>query len=79
MTPINEPMLQFFEFEHLPPHLKVVSQPFSVLAFELVGNLPRNPERSAALRKLLCNSVQGGLTNAHQGHFGGGIDKGRAS
>jgi hypothetical protein len=51
--PSPEPLLQFFEFQHLPMHLKVVSQPFSVLAHELVGSLPRNPERTVALRKLL--------------------------
>jgi hypothetical protein len=48
-----EPMLQFFEFEHLPAHLAAVSQPFGVLAAELVNTVPRNPERTAALRKLL--------------------------
>jgi hypothetical protein len=48
-----DPILQFFAYEHLPPHLKKVSQPFCDLARELVGLTPRNPERSVALRKLL--------------------------
>ena len=48
-----EPILQFFAFEHLPERLQTVSAPFSVLAHELVANLPRNPERTVALRKLL--------------------------
>ena len=46
-------LLQFFAYEHLPSHLQVISKPFSVLAHELVGNLPSNPERTTALRKLL--------------------------
>jgi len=49
----HEPMLQFFSFAHLPPPLADVSQPFCLLAARLVDTLPRNPERSAALRKLL--------------------------
>lgn len=49
----KEPMLQFFEYGHLPPEKQTVSRPFHTLAYELVANLPRNPERSAGLRKLL--------------------------
>jgi hypothetical protein len=49
----NEPMLQFFEFGHLPEHLAAVSTPFAFLARDMVIILPRNPERTAALRKLL--------------------------
>lgn len=48
-----EPMLQFFHYDHLPPHLKEVSRPFCDLAHQMVGKLPRNPERTVALRKLL--------------------------
>jgi hypothetical protein len=48
-----EHILQFFVWQHLPPALAVVSQPFAVLAHELVATLPRNPERTVALRKLL--------------------------
>lgn len=46
-------MLQFFAFSHLPPHLAVVSEPFSILARTMVQTLPRNAERTAGLRKLL--------------------------
>lgn len=46
-------MLQFFRYEHLPAKLQLVSQPFCVLAEQIVGSLPRNPERTVALRKLL--------------------------
>jgi hypothetical protein len=48
-----EPMMQFFEYKHLPPHLSEVSAWFHNLAIVLVDNLPRNPERTAGLRKLL--------------------------
>ena len=48
-----EPILQFFAYEHLPNGLQVVSARFSVLAHDLVATLPRNPERTVALRKLL--------------------------
>ncbi len=47
-----EPILQFFTFAHLPPHLQAVSQPFGALAVAVM-TLPRNPERTVALRKLL--------------------------
>lgn len=43
---------QFFAFAHLPQHLQDVSKPFSDLA-QVVLRLPRNPERTVALRKLL--------------------------
>lgn len=48
-----EPILRFFQFEHLPGHLQEVSRPFCELAMALVATLPRNAERSVALRKLL--------------------------
>lgn len=46
-------MLQFFSYAHLPPDLARVSQPFAQLAQEIVDELPMNPERTVALRKLL--------------------------
>lgn len=49
----DEPIMQFFEYSHLPPHLQDVSAPFQRLAQEVVDCLPRNPERTVALRKLL--------------------------
>lgn len=51
MTP--EHIIQFFAFAHLPEHLQKVSKPFADLAAQLVTDLPRNPERTVALRKLL--------------------------
>ena len=52
-TPTTEPLLQFFQYDHLPKHLQGFSKPFCELAHELVVLLPRNPERTTALRKLL--------------------------
>lgn len=51
--PKQEHILQFFAYEHLPPQLQEVSRPFGQLADMIVENLPRNPERTVALRKLL--------------------------
>jgi len=48
-----EPLLQFFAWGHLPAHLHAASQPFCALAVQIVETLPRNPERTVALRKLL--------------------------
>lgn len=53
MTEPTEHILQFFDFYHLPPNLKEVSAPFFTMAHVLVKTLPRNPERTVALRKLL--------------------------
>ena len=67
MEPRKETMLQFFEYEHLPLNLQMVSRPFYELAHAIVngdnnaesgtvtigGPLPSNPERTVALRKLL--------------------------
>lgn len=49
----SEVILQFFAWQHLPPHLAEVSKPFGEMAEMIVANLPRNPERTVALRKLL--------------------------
>lgn len=51
--PLNEPLLQFFESAHLPSHLAAISGEFYNLACTLVAILPRNPERTVALRKLI--------------------------
>lgn len=50
---MDEPLLQFFAFDHLPKHLQGTSALFYHLAATLVAELPRNPERTVALRKLL--------------------------
>lgn len=48
-----DPILRYFYYAHLPQPLQNVSSPFCRLAGFIVGNLPRNAERSVALRKLL--------------------------
>ena len=48
-----EPIMQFFNYDHLPDELARISKPFASLAESLICNLPRNPERTVALRKLL--------------------------
>ncbi len=50
---MNEHILQFFAYDHLPKHLQDVSRPFCELAQDIVTLIPRNPERTVALRKLL--------------------------
>lgn len=64
---MEEHILQFFAYVHLPPHLQLVSKPFCELAHAIAlgdntpesgtvtigAALPRNPERTVALRKLL--------------------------
>lgn len=49
----QEWLLQFFAYEHLPAELQEVSKPFCNLAHAIAHELPRNPERTVALRKLL--------------------------
>ena len=50
---LEDPILQYFEFKHLPPDLQEISEKFHDLAMWLVNNTPRVPERTVALRKLL--------------------------
>jgi len=49
----EEYLIQFFAYEHLPEHLQAISKPFGEVAQNIVATLPRNPERTVALRKLL--------------------------
>lgn len=53
MSDAREPIFQFFKYDHLPEKLQVVSKPFGELAQRIEETLPRNAERSVALRKLL--------------------------
>ena len=46
-------LLQFFEYDHLPPKLQSVSKPFGDLAHLIYSSLPSNPETTTCLRKLL--------------------------
>jgi len=49
----DDPLIQFFGYTHLPPDLQEVSEHFHALAMTIVRLLPRNAERTVALRKLL--------------------------
>lgn len=64
---MNDYLLQFFAYGHLPANLQMISKPFCELAHAIVKGdncpesgtctfgspLPSNPERTVALRKLL--------------------------
>ena len=49
----TEHIMQFFAYDHLPSALQAISRPFAELADMIVVVVPRNPERTVALRKLL--------------------------
>ncbi len=49
----EESLLQFFRYDHLKTELQSIVAPFRELAQDLVRTLPKNPERTVALRKLL--------------------------
>lgn len=49
----TDPILRYFHYSHLPPVLQASSKPFCDLARHIVETLPRNAERTVALRKLL--------------------------
>jgi hypothetical protein len=55
ITPESEqsPIMKFFEYEHLPEHLKFVSAPICELAKRMDTELKDSPEKSAGMRKLL--------------------------
>lgn len=48
----QEHIIQFFSYSHLSPPLQETSKLFSEMATRIL-ELPRNPERAVALRKLL--------------------------
>lgn len=49
----SDPILHFFHYAHLPPTLQETSRAFFELAFRVIRTIPRNAERTVALRKLL--------------------------
>ena len=51
--PPLDPIMQFFAYAHLPAHLQAISKPWCELAEHVFATLPRNAERTVALRKLL--------------------------
>lgn len=47
------PIMKYFQYEHLPPKLQIVSKPIGDLALQMDEMLPDGAEKSAGLRKLL--------------------------
>lgn len=50
---MSNPIMKYFEFSHLPPHLQAVSGDVYALARSMDAQLPDSAEKSAGLRKLL--------------------------
>lgn len=50
---LQDHILRYFHYAHLPAALQERSRPFCELARRIVDTTPRNPERTVALRKLL--------------------------
>lgn len=51
--PGKAPIMEYFQYDHLPPHLQEVSKPICECAEEMDKSLPNGAEKSAGLRKLL--------------------------
>lgn len=51
--PATQQVLKYFNYEHLPDHLKEISRPLCRLAYEMAFQLPESPEVTVGLRKLL--------------------------
>lgn len=47
------PIMQYFEYKHLPERLQEISMQVWELAYAMETRLPDGPEKSAGLRKLL--------------------------
>lgn len=50
---VGYPLLRYFEFAHLPPHLQEISKPIAEIAKAMAEALPECAETAAGLRKLL--------------------------
>ncbi len=50
---MDNPILKYFAYKHLPEKLQAVSKPFYELAEHMAATLPSSAETSAGLRKLL--------------------------
>lgn len=48
-----KPIIEYFEYAHLPAHLQSISKPLGELAKQMSDTLPDGPEKSAGMRKLL--------------------------
>ena len=50
---MNNPIMKYFEYAHLPQHLQLISKPIGEVAEQMDAMLPQCAETSAGLRKLL--------------------------
>jgi len=50
---MSNPIIKYFDYDHLPEPLQAVSKSFGELATQMNEALPDGPEKSAGLRKLL--------------------------
>lgn len=50
---MDNPIMRYFEFDHLPAQLREISKLICELAQEMDLTLPNGPEKSAGMRKLL--------------------------
>lgn len=64
-------LIQFFAYEHLPENLQEVSRIFSAAAYRTDFILPNNPEKTAALQKLLEAKDCAVRARLFKGGFGG--------
>jgi hypothetical protein len=53
MHPSTEAIVRYFDYDHLPPKLQAVSEPFHAIAHGMVARGLEGPEFTAGLRKLL--------------------------
>jgi len=50
---MNNPIMQYFEYDHLPEQLQEISKPLCDLANKLDRRLANSPEKEVGMRKLL--------------------------
>ena len=50
---MNDHIMQFFAYGHLPERLQAISKPFADMAQHIQSAAAPSPERTVALRKLL--------------------------
>lgn len=50
--PVDD-IMQYFTYEHLKPEMQEISKPFCELAKQMVSTLPRNPQRTIMLNKIM--------------------------
>ena len=53
MSDHKNPIMQYFEYAHLPPQMQQVSKPICNIAHIYNDNMPESDEKQVGLRKLL--------------------------